>query len=156
MEVMQDAADATGVSGWASCFLRDTRNWEMRVLRALWVRIPSTTSLHQMIYHRLLNKKKTLSLITWSYLIVYILPTMPSPWLVSFTSSCVALCLFSKIDSQPRRDASLSSYLFFVVFIIVGSFFVLNLFVGVIIENFNTLKKKVSRIDVMLCKNGGG
>lgn len=35
-------------------------------------------------------------------------------------------------------------YFFFVVFIIVGSFFTLNLFIGVIIDNFNRLKKQVS------------
>jgi len=34
-------------------------------------------------------------------------------------------------------------YLYFVFFIIFGSFFTLNLFIGVIIENFNMQKKKV-------------
>lgn len=37
-----------------------------------------------------------------------------------------------------------SYYLFFVLFIIVGSFFTLNLFIGVIIQNFNMQKKKVN------------
>lgn len=40
-------------------------------------------------------------------------------------------------------ENNLVAYSFFVAFIVVGSFFVLNLFVGVIIDNFNTLKKKV-------------
>ena len=44
---------------------------------------------------------------------------------------------------QPKFENNLVAYCFFVAFIIVGSFFVLNLFVGVIIDNFNTLKKKV-------------
>ena len=35
------------------------------------------------------------------------------------------------------------AYIYFVAFIILGSFFVLNLFVGVVIDNFNSLKKKV-------------
>ena len=35
---------------------------------------------------------------------------------------------------------------FFVVFIIFGSFFTLNLFIGVIIDNFNMLKKKVNNL----------
>lgn len=35
-------------------------------------------------------------------------------------------------------------YLYFVVFIIFGGFFTLNLFVGVIIDNFNQQKKKIS------------
>ena len=33
-------------------------------------------------------------------------------------------------------------YLYFVFFIIFGSFFTLNLFIGVIIDNFNAQKKK--------------
>jgi len=33
-------------------------------------------------------------------------------------------------------------YLYFVFFIIFGSFFTLNLFIGVIIDNFNEQKKK--------------
>lgn len=36
-------------------------------------------------------------------------------------------------------------YIYFVVFIIFGSFFTLNLFIGVIIDNFNQQKKKICR-----------
>lgn len=39
-------------------------------------------------------------------------------------------------------------YLYFVVFIIFGFFFIFNLIIGVIIDNFNVLKKKVSKIMV--------
>lgn len=39
-------------------------------------------------------------------------------------------------------------YLYFVVFIIFGGFFTLNLFVGVIIDNFNQQKKKISGAQV--------
>jgi len=46
-------------------------------------------------------------------------------------------------DIQPKRDASYASNIYFVVFIIFGTFFTLNLFIGVIIDNFNMLKKKV-------------
>ncbi|BFZ01527.1 hypothetical protein BsWGS_04567 [Bradybaena similaris] len=46
------------------------------------------------------------------------------------------------VDSQPRFEASMYSYLYFVIFIVIGSFFSLNLFIGVIIDNFNVLKKK--------------
>ena len=48
------------------------------------------------------------------------------------------------VDLQPKREAQPLYYLFFVIFIIVGSFFTLNLFVSVIIDNFNMLKKKVT------------
>jgi len=34
-------------------------------------------------------------------------------------------------------------YIYFMIFIIFGAFFTLNLFIGVIIDNFNMLKKKV-------------
>uniref|UniRef100_A0A1I8HUE9 Sodium channel protein n=1 Tax=Macrostomum lignano TaxID=282301 RepID=A0A1I8HUE9_9PLAT len=45
-------------------------------------------------------------------------------------------------NNQPIRDASTSMYLFFVLFIIFGSFFTLKLFIGVIIDNFNVQKKR--------------
>ena len=41
-------------------------------------------------------------------------------------------------------------YIYFVLFIIMGSFFTLNLFIGVIIENFNSQKKKVRVRDTWL------
>ena len=47
---------------------------------------------------------------------------------------------------QPEYENNVVAYCFFVAFIVVGSFFVLNLFVGVIIDNFNTLKQKVSKL----------
>lgn len=48
------------------------------------------------------------------------------------------------IDMQPKFENTFVAYLFFLVFIFVGSFFTLNLLVGVIIDNFNRLKKEVS------------
>ncbi|XP_033633746.1 sodium channel protein 1 brain-like isoform X2 [Asterias rubens] len=45
-------------------------------------------------------------------------------------------------DMQPSYEASPIAYIFFVVFIIFGAFFTLNLFIGVIIDNFNELKRK--------------
>lgn len=48
------------------------------------------------------------------------------------------------IDMQPKFENNLVAYVFFLVFIFVGSFFTLNLLVGVIIDNFNRLKKEVS------------
>ncbi|XP_076464769.1 sodium channel protein para-like [Babylonia areolata] len=45
-------------------------------------------------------------------------------------------------DMQPDREVNIYSYIYFVLFIILGSFFTLNLFIGVIIENFNSQKKK--------------
>jgi len=46
------------------------------------------------------------------------------------------------IGNQPIREINIYMYLYFVFFIIFGSFFTLNLFIGVIIDNFNEQKKK--------------
>uniref|UniRef100_H2ZPU3 Sodium channel protein n=1 Tax=Ciona savignyi TaxID=51511 RepID=H2ZPU3_CIOSA len=48
------------------------------------------------------------------------------------------------IESQPRYEASFYNYLYFCVFIIFGAFFSLNLFIGVIIDNFNQQKIKTT------------
>ena len=53
-------------------------------------------------------------------------------------------------DEQPIKDNAPSMYLYFVTFIIFGSFFTLNLFIGVIIDNFNVQKRKVSAPDSYL------
>ncbi|XP_026552896.1 sodium channel protein type 2 subunit alpha-like [Pseudonaja textilis] len=47
------------------------------------------------------------------------------------------------IEKQPQYENNLYMYLYFVGFIIFGSFFTLNLFIGVIIDNFNQQKKKI-------------
>ncbi|XP_041344816.1 sodium channel protein type 5 subunit alpha-like [Pyrgilauda ruficollis] len=55
-----------------------------------------------------------------------------------------------EIDQQPEFEARLHMYAFFVVFIIFGSFFMLNLFIGVVISNFNQQRKKISGKDLFL------
>lgn len=50
----------------------------------------------------------------------------------------------SKVEEQPSYEINLYMYIYFVIFIIFGSFFTLNLFIGVIIDNFNQQKKKIS------------
>ncbi|KAK2502527.1 hypothetical protein MC885_004134 [Smutsia gigantea] len=57
--------------------------------------------------------------------------------------------MYAAVDSrdvklQPVYEENLYMYLYFVIFIIFGSFFTLNLFIGVIIDNFNQQKKKIS------------
>ena len=49
-----------------------------------------------------------------------------------------------QVDKQPKAENNLVAYVFSVAFIVIGAFFVLNLFVGVIISNFHRLKAKVS------------
>ncbi|XP_051835222.1 sodium channel protein type 10 subunit alpha [Antechinus flavipes] len=55
-----------------------------------------------------------------------------------------------KVKEQPLWEANLYMYLYFVIFIIFGGFFTLNLFVGVIIDNFNQQKKKISGQDIFM------
>uniref|UniRef100_A0A3Q3MZD3 Sodium channel protein n=1 Tax=Mastacembelus armatus TaxID=205130 RepID=A0A3Q3MZD3_9TELE len=54
------------------------------------------------------------------------------------------------VEEQPIREINLYMYLYFVVFIIFGSFFTLNLFIGVIIDNFNQQKRKMRGQDIFM------
>lgn len=55
--------------------------------------------------------------------------------------------MYSGIDSvgkdmQPSPNHNLPLIIYFIAFMIVGSQFMFNLFVGVVIDNFNTIKEK--------------
>uniref|UniRef100_A0A669ECJ9 Sodium channel protein n=1 Tax=Oreochromis niloticus TaxID=8128 RepID=A0A669ECJ9_ORENI len=54
------------------------------------------------------------------------------------------------VEEQPIKEINLYMYLYFVVFIIFGSFFTLNLFIGVIIDNFNQQKRKMRGQDIFM------
>ncbi|XP_077584847.1 sodium channel, voltage-gated, type I-like, alpha isoform X2 [Stigmatopora nigra] len=56
----------------------------------------------------------------------------------------------SKLGEQPAYEINLKMYLYFVVFIIFGAFFTLNLFIGVIIDNFNQQKRKFGGQDIFM------
>ncbi|XP_028928787.1 sodium channel protein type 8 subunit alpha isoform X2 [Ornithorhynchus anatinus] len=55
-----------------------------------------------------------------------------------------------KPDQQPKYEDNIYMYIYFVIFIIFGSFFTLNLFIGVIIDNFNQQKKKFGGQDIFM------
>ncbi|XP_041421715.1 sodium channel protein type 5 subunit alpha isoform X3 [Xenopus laevis] len=55
-----------------------------------------------------------------------------------------------EIEQQPIYEINKYMYLYFVIFIIFGSFFTLNLFIGVIIDNFNQQKKKFGGQDIFM------
>ncbi|XP_072307611.1 sodium channel, voltage gated, type VIII, alpha subunit b isoform X1 [Eucyclogobius newberryi] len=55
-----------------------------------------------------------------------------------------------KVGDQPAYEDNLYMYIYFVIFIIFGSFFTLNLFIGVIIDNFNQQKKKFGGQDIFM------
>jgi hypothetical protein len=46
------------------------------------------------------------------------------------------------IDLEPSKNTRVYQCLFFVAFMIMGSQFILNLFVGIVIDNFNKIKEK--------------
>ncbi|NXU57596.1 SCN5A protein, partial [Turnix velox] len=63
--------------------------------------------------------------------------------------------MYAAVDSrevceQPQFEVFFSMYTYFVIFIIFGSFFMLNLFIGVVISNFNQQRKKISGKDLFL------
>ncbi|XP_066564744.1 sodium channel, voltage gated, type VIII, alpha subunit b isoform X1 [Amia ocellicauda] len=55
-----------------------------------------------------------------------------------------------KVEQQPIYEDNIYMYIYFVIFIIFGSFFTLNLFIGVIIDNFNQQKKKFGGQDIFM------
>nr|XP_026647506.1 sodium channel protein type 2 subunit alpha isoform X2 [Zonotrichia albicollis] len=56
----------------------------------------------------------------------------------------------TEVEKQPKYEHNLYMYLYFVAFIVFGSFFTLNLFIGVIIDNFNQQKKKLGGQDIFM------
>ena len=44
-------------------------------------------------------------------------------------------------DMNHRRDEQLGNIAYFILFMLIGAFFVMELFVGVVIDNFNTLRE---------------
>ncbi|CAF4218965.1 unnamed protein product [Rotaria socialis] len=60
------------------------------------------------------------------------------------------------VDIQPEYEINVYILLYFVFFIIFGSFFTLNLFIGVVIDNFNQQKRKLGSdgsIDMFLTED---
>ena len=62
--------------------------------------------------------------------------------------------MFTAVDARgwrltPEEDFSPSQQIFFVLFMVLGGLFMLNLFVGVVIDNFNLEKEKIHRKDML-------
>jgi len=51
----------------------------------------------------------------------------------------------TRIDKEPKLNNSRISALYFILFIIIGSFFILNLFVGVVISTFNLQRESLGK-----------
>ena len=46
------------------------------------------------------------------------------------------------VDMQPKRNYNEVMTVYFIGYMIIGSLFIMNLFVGVVIDNFNKIKEK--------------
>merc|ERR1719422_3028888 len=84
-----------------------------------------------------INAKITFDHVGHAYLALFQVATFEG-WMEVMADAVDA----TEVDHQPEYEASLYNYFYFVIFIVCGSFFTLNLFIGVIIDNFNALKKK--------------
>ena len=77
-----------------------------------------------------------------------ILSALSTLWEMSTTEGWVdimyAACDNRGIDMQPVENYQEGWSVFFVLFIVVGSFFFINLFIGLVIENFNKMKVRFS------------
>ncbi|TMW68744.1 hypothetical protein Poli38472_006212 [Pythium oligandrum] len=128
---------------WAN--LSETeRGWFNTSSSALYEAIPIDTSITSRQICGFLNA-------TWSRTIPQSFDNVLLGWRtffeISTTEGWVTLMLTSvdatAIDMQPRANYRERWTLFFITFIFVGSFFVIQLFIGVVIENFNRMKEKL-------------
>jgi hypothetical protein len=46
------------------------------------------------------------------------------------------------VGMQPKNNNNMWYVIYFIAFMIIGSQFIINLFVGVVIDNFNTIKER--------------
>ncbi|CAN0277135.1 unnamed protein product [Pylaiella littoralis] len=68
----------------------------------------------------------------------------------AWTSVMYAAVDATDVDMQPIRDKNVMIVWFFMLFILIGSYLVMNLFVGVIIDNFNKMKSKAEGDGVLV------
>ena len=58
----------------------------------------------------------------------------------------------TEIDSVPVPFNKIYNSIYFIVFVITGAFFILNLFVGIVISTFNREKENLGK-DFLLTQN---
>jgi voltage-gated cation channel len=54
-----------------------------------------------------------------------------------------------EVDEQPKKNAAPAMSLYFISFILIGNLFILNLFVGIVIDKFNRLKDRMCGYSLM-------
>ena len=55
----------------------------------------------------------------------------------------------TSVGKIPKIDNGMGSVFFFMSFVVVGSLFILNLFVGVVINTFNNEQERLSKNHLM-------
>lgn len=55
-----------------------------------------------------------------------------------------------RIEMQPIDDNHLAWCIYFIIFIFLGSFFIINLFVGVVIDQFTEFRKNNTKANMFL------
>ncbi|KAJ1445504.1 Ion transport protein-domain-containing protein [Pelagophyceae sp. CCMP2097] len=53
-------------------------------------------------------------------------------------------------ERHPRRNASPAHAVFYVIFVVIGSFFVMNMFVGVVVHKFQLSKERTDGANIMV------
>lgn len=71
-------------------------------------------------------------------------------WPLYNSKPTLSFVVWFQLEEQPVYEDNIYMYLYFVIFIIFGSFFTLNLFIGVIIDNFNQQKKKIRLLSFVI------
>lgn len=65
--------------------------------------------------------------------------------IVSWNARMLLAIDATMIDHQPKTENNMWWSLYFVIFMIIFVFFLLNLFVGVVVSTFNTEKERLGR-----------
>jgi hypothetical protein len=82
-----------------------------------------------------------------------ILEAMVSLYVIASTEGWIDM-MWIGVDSrgigqQPSKDYQLFWSLFYIGFIVVGSFFIMNLFAGVVVDSFNSEREKIGGVSLM-------
>ena len=82
-----------------------------------------------------------------------ILNAMVSLYVIASTEGWIDM-MWVGVDSigvniQPKKDNQLLWSIFYIGFIVVGSFFIMNLFAGVVVDSFNQEREKIGGVALL-------
>ncbi|XP_074989753.1 sodium channel protein type 8 subunit alpha isoform X1 [Calonectris borealis] len=150
--------EGLGKSWWTlrkTCFLIVEHNW-FETFIIFMILLSSGALAFEDIY---IEQRKTIRTIleyadkvfTYIFILEMLLKWCAYGFVKFFTNAwCWLDFLIVAQEEQPKYEDNIYMYIYFVIFIIFGSFFTLNLFIGVIIDNFNQQKKKFGGQDIFM------